>query len=154
MGRQYAGKFIALLILSGVLPIPAQAEISRYEEPIRYRKAVMTMVKRHYDQVSAMAKGSLPLNRDALVRQATYLEMLSQVSMDGFVAGSHEGDTRAKQDIWKEWSRFRALAEKFQGDALQLKELAMNGQTGNLKSALGEMTRTCKNCHDEFKASF
>ena len=129
------------------------ADVSRYEEPIRYRRAVMTMIKRHYEQVSAMSKGKIPMNRDELNRHSNYLEMLSRASMDGFVAGSHDGDTKAKPEIWQDWPRFRSLTEKFQGDATRLKDAARSGNAESLKNAVADMTRTCKNCHDDFKAS-
>lgn len=147
--------FTTTLITSTLLAFSASiwAEVSRYEEPIRYRRAVMTMVKRHYEQVSAMAKGKIPMNRDELNRHASYLEMLSRASIDGFVAGSHEGDTKAKPEIWQDWPRFRAQVEKFQGDAARLKEVARSGNPETLKGAVADMTRTCKNCHDDFKAS-
>lgn len=147
--------FSRSLIVSALLAFSASlwADVSRYEEPIRYRRAVMTMVKRHYEQVSAMAKGKIPMNRDELNRHANYLEMLSRASIDGFVAGSHEGDTKAKPEIWQDWSRFRSQVEKFQADATRLKEAARSGNPDSLKGALADMTRTCKNCHDDFKAS-
>jgi cytochrome c556 len=147
--------FATSLIASTLLAFSASiwAEVSRYEEPIRYRRAVMTMVKRHYEQISAMAKGKIPMNRDALNRHASYLEMLSHASIDGFVAGSHEGDTKAKQEIWQDWSRFRTQVEKFQADATRLKEVARSGSTDALKGVVADMTRTCKNCHDDYKAS-
>lgn len=133
--------------------VNAVADLSRYEEPIRYRRAVMTMVKRHYDQVSAMAKGTISFNREELNRHSAFLEMLSKASLDGFVAGSHEGDTKAKAEIWSEWGKFRAQGEKFQQDALRLKELAKTGNIEALKPAISDMTKTCKHCHDDFKAS-
>lgn len=149
--KQFARSLIFSVL--AVFSASLWAEVSRYEEPIRYRRAVMTMIKRHYEQVSAMAKGKIPLNRDELNRHAAYLEMLSRASIDGFVAGSHEGDTKAKPDIWQDWPRFRAQVEKFQGDAARLKEVARSGNPETLKGAVADMTRTCKNCHDDFKAS-
>lgn len=147
--------FARSLIVSTMLVFSASAwpDTSRYDEPIRYRRAAMTMIKRHYEQVSAMAKGKIPLNRDELNRHASYLEMLSRASIDGFVAGSHEGDTKAKPEIWQDWPRFRAQVEKFQGDATRLKEVAKSGNLETLKGAVSDMTRTCKNCHDDYKAS-
>ncbi|WP_434516109.1 cytochrome c [Dechloromonas sp. ARDL1] len=129
------------------------AEVARYEEPIRYRRAVMTMIKRHYEQVSAMAKGKAAMNREELNRHANYLEMLSRASIDGFVAGSHEGETKAKPEIWQDWPRFRSQIEKFQADATRLKEIARGGNLEALKTAVSDMTRTCKNCHDDYKTS-
>lgn len=147
----FVKSFIASTIL--VFSVASWSEVTRYEEPIRYRRAVMTMVKRHYEQVSAMAKGKIPMNRDELNRHAAYLEMLSRASIDGFVAGSHEGDTKAKSEIWQDWPRFRAQVEKFQADATRLKEVARTGNPDALKSAVADMTRTCKNCHDDYKQS-
>ena len=147
----FVKSFIASTIL--VFSVASWAEVSRYEEPIRYRRAVMTMVKRHYEQVSAMAKGKIPMNRDELNRHASYLEMLSRATIDGFVAGSHEGDTKAKPEIWQDWPRFRTQVEKFQADATRLREVAKTGNPDALKGAVADMTRTCKNCHDDYKQS-
>lgn len=153
MNRHFSLRHLAALPLCIAVAAGAWAETSRYEEPIRYRKAVMTMVKRHYDLVSGMAKGTLPMNAEALNRNADYLDMLAHVMLDGFVAGSHEGETRAKPEIWKQWKDFRGLVEKFQADAARLKELARSGKSDQLKPAVAEMTKTCKSCHDDFKAS-
>ena len=141
---------LALLLLASGL---ASAESSRYEEPIHYRRAAMTMIKRHYTQIYNMANGKIPMNRDELNRHAGYLEMLSRASLDGFVAGSHEGDTRAKPEIWTEWARFRSLNDKFIADAVRLKEAAKSNNADALKTAANDMTRTCKNCHDDFRST-
>ena len=142
-----------VLIMTGICFSSASwSEASRYEEPIRYRKAVMTLVKRHFDKVSAMAKGTVPFNRDELILQTGYLEMLSKLSLDGFVAGSHEGDTKAKAEIWTDWARFRATGEKFQAETAKLKEFSRKGPQDGLKAALSDLTRACKSCHDDFKA--
>lgn len=143
------------LTLAGLLVASemALADVARYEEPIRYRRAAMTMIKRHYTQVNNMATGKIPMNRDELNRHAGYLEMLARVSAEGFVPGSHEGDTRAKPEIWTESARFRSLNDKFIADALRLKEAAKGSNADALKSALNDMTRTCKNCHDDFRAT-
>lgn len=135
------------------LPMEATAQTSRYEEPIRYRQAVMTLVKRHYDQASGMAKGKLPFNREELNRHAAYLDMLSRISLDGFVAGSHEGNTRARPEIWKEWARYRGIAEKFQAETARLKEVARAGSPDAVKAVVADLTTVCKNCHDDFKES-
>lgn len=150
-----AKSFITTLIFFSLIGFSSNpiAEVSRYEEPIRYRRAVMTMIKRHYDQVSAISKGKVPFQRDELIRQANYLEMLSEVSLDGFIPGSHEGETRAKPEIWQEWTRFRNQLDKFRTDTSRLKQVAKTGNLESLKSVVSDMTRTCKTCHDDFKAS-
>lgn len=135
------------------LPLEVSAQATRYEEPIRYRQAVMTLVKRHYEQVSNMAKGKVPFNREELNRHAAYLDMLSRVSLDGFVAGSHEGNTKARPEIWKEWARYRGLNEKFQAETARLKDVARAGTPDAVKAVVADLTKVCKSCHDDFKDS-
>lgn len=134
-----------------VAPDPASANVSGYEEPIRYRKAVMTMIKRHYTQINGMTTGKIPMNQGELIRHANYLEMLSRAALDGFVPGSHEGDTRAKPEIWTEWARYRSLNDQFVNDAGHVRDAAKNNNPGALKTAVNSLTRTCKNCHDDFR---
>lgn len=144
--------WLALPALAVTAP-GALAEVSRHEEAIRYRQAVMTMTKRHYEKLSALAKGKVPYVREEAERNAVYLDMLARVSPDGFVAGSDAGDTRAKPDIWKDWARFRGLMEKYQAETGRLLVAARSGQVGDLKSAVDDLTRVCKTCHDDFKKS-
>lgn len=148
-----ARRFLPLLAAMACLQLSQEvaAQTSRYEEPIRYRQAVMTLVKRHYDQVSGMAKGKLPFNREEVNRHAAYLDMLSRISLDGFVAGSHEGNTRARPEIWKEWARYRGLTEKFQAETARLKEVARAGSPDAVKGVVADLTKVCKSCHDDFK---
>lgn len=145
--------FTCSLVIATLLATPdlASADVSRYEEPIRYRKAAMTMIKRHYTQINAMATGKIPVNQGDLIRHASYLEMLSRAALDGFVPGSHEGDTRAKPEIWTEWARYRSLNDQFTSDATRLRDAAKSNNVATLKTAVNDMTRTCKNCHDDFR---
>lgn len=135
------------------LACAAWAESSRFEEPIKYRRAVMTMIKWHADRIAPMVKSPQAFNRDELVRNATYIELLSKVVADGFVPGSDEGDTKAKPEIWKDWGRFKAIADRFQAEAAKLHEVARTGDAAAIKAQLGEANKACKNCHDDFKSS-
>lgn len=143
---------IGLLTFGMAFELPA-AESLRYEEPIRYRQAVMIMTKRHFDQISAIAKGRQAFSRDEALRQATYLDLLAQVGLDGFVAGSHDGATKAKPEIWRDWPAFRGLNDKYRAQTARLKDVARTANSAEaLKPVIAELTRICKACHDDFKA--
>ncbi|CAB1367463.1 conserved exported protein of unknown function [Denitratisoma oestradiolicum] len=144
-------RILMALPIAAVIALPSWAAPSPFEEPIRYRRAAMVMIKVHYDRLSQMAKGTRPTTRDELQRNALYLEQLSRVSLDGFVPGSHEGDTKASANIWKEWQNFKSLGEKFQGAALRLRDASQSGDVGAAKGVLQDVTRACKACHDEYK---
>lgn len=131
----------------------AWAESFKFEEPIKYRRAAMTMIKWHVDRIAPMVKNPQAFNRDEVVRNATYIEMLSKVAQEGFVPGSHEGDTKAKPEIWKEWERFKSLGDRFQVESTKLREVARTGDAAAVKTQLGEVNKVCKTCHDDFKSS-
>lgn len=133
--------------------LAATAQTVRAEDAIRYRKAVMVMIKWHYDRLSQAAKGSLPLARDEIERNAAWLDALSKNAAEGFGVGSLEGDTKALAAIWRDEAKFRGLVEKFQADAARLRQFARGGEAAALKAPLDAMTRTCKSCHDDFKKS-
>lgn len=143
---------IGFMVFVGVCN--AQAPVPRAEDAIRYRRAVMAMVKWHYDRLSFQTKGSTPFVREEAQRSAAWLEMLSQQSAEGFVPGSHEGDTKALPSIWAQGSQFRALVERFRSDTAKLNAIARaGGDAAALKAQMNEVTRTCKSCHDDFKKS-
>ena len=149
--RPFSISFLSLAGLALVLTSLAQAAPSPYEEPIRYRRAAMVMIKVHYDRLSQMLKGTRPFTKEEFSRHASVLEVLSQVSLDGFVAGSHEGETKAKAEIWSDWKKFKAQGDQFRTATTRLREMAPAASQDALKSQLSEVTRSCKNCHDDFK---
>ncbi|HJW26085.1 MAG TPA: cytochrome c [Rhodocyclaceae bacterium] len=131
----------------------AWGQSSKFEEPIKYRRAAMTMIKWHVDRIAPMVKNPQAFNRDEVARNAAALEFLSKVALDGFVPGSQEGDTKALPAIWKDWNRFQSLGDRFQAEAAKLREVARTGDPAAVKAQLGQANKVCKECHDDFKSS-
>ena len=82
----------------------------RRTDPLR--RAVMTMVKRHYDQVAAMAGTTVPFNRNDL-RPARRLPEMLLASLDGFVPRLLPKAKKAKPEIWKEWEPLPGPGQTF-----------------------------------------
>lgn len=148
---QYTKKLALGLVMA--LVTGGAAAQARAEDTIRYRKAVMVMVKWHYDQLSQQAKGSAPFSRDEVQNHVAWLESLSKSVLAGYPVGSHEGDTKTLPSVWSQWPQFKTQAERMQSDVAKLRELARNGDASALKAPLNDLTRTCKTCHDDFKKS-
>ena len=69
-----------------------------------------------------------------------------------FPAGSGEGDTRAKPEIWAEFARFEQLAAANGEAAAKLAEIARSGgDAAAVGAQLGELGKTCGACHDPFR---
>lgn len=146
-------KLVAVGFMIYSLSFAASAQIVRAEDAIRYRRAAMVMMKWHYDRLSQQTKGAIPFARDEAERNAGWLDALSKNAAEGFVTGSHEGDTKALPIIWSERQKFRSLVERFQADAAKLREAAQGGDAAAIRSQLDIVARTCKSCHDDFKKS-
>ena len=74
-----AGIAIALGGLSGMAAAQVKPDVL-----VKQRQAVMTLQGKYIGPIAGMATGKVPYNADAVSRNATYLENLSQMAWDGF----------------------------------------------------------------------
>ena len=65
--------------------------------------------------------------------------------------GSGAGDTKAKAEIWSDNAKFKAAAEKMQGEMSKLAVAAKSGNLDTLKAAFGPVGAACKACHEDFR---
>ena len=73
------------------------------------------------------------------------------VMPDYFPEGSGTGDTSARAAIWENFEGFTAAAKANHDAALTLLAASEAGDVNAAKSALGEISGTCKACHQQFK---
>ena len=67
-----------------------------------------------------------------------------------FPNGSNRHPSEASPKIWTEWDKFEASAEALRTYAAALEANATNG-AGNAKRLFGEMSKTCKGCHEGYR---
>ena len=53
--------------------------------------------------------------------------------------------------IWKETAKFKQAAEASQKASTALVAAAKGGNEAAFKTAFGELGKTCKGCHDDFR---
>ena len=141
---------IALASLVFVAALPAQAQFSKPEDAIKYRKSAMTLMSTHFSRIGAVVKGA-PYNKDEVIANAALVETMSKLPWDAFVAGSDTGETKAKPDIWTDSAKFKQSAEKLGAEVVKLSAAAKSGNLEQIKTAFGAVGQTCKSCHDNFK---
>ena len=61
-------------------------------------------------------------------------------------------DTTAKPELFKDGKRFAELAASFGKEAGELATVANGGDVAAIKAQFGKLQRSCKSCHDDFKA--
>jgi cytochrome c556 len=120
------------------------------EDQIRYRQSIMNVIGRQFGMLNAMSKGDVPYNKDAAVKAAGLAETLSTLPLPLFGPGLDKGaPTKASTKIWSEPDKFKAALEKMQGEMKKLPGAA--GDAAALKTAVGDIGKTCKACHDDYR---
>lgn len=66
--------------------------------------------------------------------------------------GPDVGKTRAKAEIWQKPEDFLLKADDFKRTASDLNDAAQSGDLGRIKMTFGAMGKSCKACHDLYRA--
>jgi cytochrome c556 len=145
-------KLIAAAVMVALTPC-AFAQFAKPEDAIKYRKAALTVMARHFGLINATIKGDRPFNAADVAFNAEIVATTSHLPWDAFVAGSDTGDTKAKPEIWKDQDKFKKAAVALTDATTKLSAAAKIAKSGDdLKAAFGATGIACKGCHDDFRA--
>ena len=145
---------LALIAALGVMgSLPAAAQFQKPEDAIKYRQAAFTVMSTHFGRIAAMAQGKAPFDAKAAADNAAIVVEMSKLPYTAFGEGTDKGlPQRAKPEVWKEPAKFKAAAEKMQGEVVKLDAAAKRGSLDAIKTAAGAVGQSCKACHDDFRA--
>jgi cytochrome c556 len=129
----------------------AQAEMSREESAIKFRRSGFTTMTWYFGPMGRMVKGDMPYDKALFARNAEYVAFLSKLPKDGFIPGTDKGDTKAKPEIWSKADKFKEAYDRMENETAKLAEVAKGGNLDAIKKQFGEVRKTCKACHDDFK---
>ena len=138
------------LTLSGLAG--AQSMFSKPEDAIRYRQSALFVMGQHFGRVGAMVQGRVPFDAKTAADNIAIAESMSHLPWAAFTEGSDLGDTKAKPEIWSDNAKFKAAADKMQGEMAKLAAAAKTGNLDAIKAAFGPTGASCKACHDNFRA--
>ena len=150
MSNQIFKMVLSVALLLGFAGV-AQAEMSREEVAIKFRRNAYSMLTWYFGPLSKMAKGISPYDRDAFIRNAETLAFLVKLPKEGFIPGSDKGDTKARPEIWSEAGRFKLANEALEKETGKLVELAKGNNFDATKEQLVKVQKACKACHEDFK---
>lgn len=146
--------YLALIAALGlVASLPAAAQFQKPEDAIKYRQAAFTVMSAHFGRIAAMAQGKAPFDAKAAADNAAIVLEMSKLPYTAFGEGTDKGlPQRAKPEVWKEPAKFKAAADKMQGEVVKLDAAAKSGSLDAIKTAAGAVGQSCKACHDDFRA--
>ena len=123
-------------------------------EAVKERRHLMKDIVRPGAKLGGdMLKGIVPFDAG---KAATAMHDISGVPdkyVTLFPKGTEHGaiaDSEAAPKIWDDFDGFKALAQKLKDASLKAEAAAGDGEEA-FKSAFGDMTKVCKDCHQTYR---
>ncbi|MBT9525238.1 MAG: cytochrome c [Rhizobacter sp.] len=147
-------KRIAVCVVVATIGVTATAspQVLAPEKAIRARQAAYFLMGMQMARINATVKGDVPFDKSTMQISVEALDLIGRMVTDNFPPGSDQGTTKAKPEVWKEAPRFKQLALESQSEAAKLKAAVHAGDMSTIKAAYGATSKSCKACHDTFKA--
>ena len=142
---------VCLVIVASALG-ETYAQFSKPEQAIKYRKSVMFLIAQHFGRMGAMVKEETPYNKEAFSGNAMVLETLSRLPWEAvMLPGTDKGDTTLKSSAFEQQAKFNEVAQTFENQSTKLVSTAKSGDFKSIKSQFGEVGKSCKACHTQFR---
>lgn len=147
---------------SPVFPVTDDHPAARPPAPVSKEEALKVMHERHegmedigdaFKLLSREMKADAPNLAAVRSSAATVARLAPEVSR-WFPPGTGPdvGKTRAKPEIWQKPEDFAAKTRAFQAAARAFDGTARAGDVAAIKASFGEVGKTCKACHDPYRA--
>jgi cytochrome c556 len=149
-------KTLCLLAVAGglaTLGTPAFAQFNKPEDAIRYRQSAMVLIGNNMGRINGQLKAATP-NIQVIQQSAAVVEFASKLPFEAFIPGSETGGTpatRAKPELFKDTDKVKQLSEKMQGEVVKLNAAAKGGDIAAIRAAFGDVGKSCKACHDDYR---
>ncbi len=149
-------KLLAIVTLgcaSLVATTPASAEMD-IKDAIYYRQAGYGFMSWNMSKIKAQViDESVPFNKEQMVAAANAIAAVANSGMGAlFPPGSDKGDTKLKAEFFQNPEEVGTVARNFNTAANNLASAAQTGDKAALATAFGEVGKTCKSCHEKFRA--
>lgn len=120
------------------------------KDVINYRKHNMEIVGAHMNSIVAVIKEQVT-HRDHLTVHANGLAAAARMSAAAFKEKTGGGDTTAKDTIWSDSAKFDEAMQMLLTSTTALEKAASSGDIASVQAAIGDVGKSCKNCHDSFR---
>lgn len=144
---------VAVGLMTIATPI---AQAASPDDSITARRAVMRVIGLNFGPLGAMANGKIPFDAAVFAANAARIEAVSTMPIDGYFGdGTDEGEmleTNALPEIWSDRAGFEERLKTMRDAVARLNAAAGTGDEAAMKAAFGDAGKSCKGCHDNYKA--
>ncbi|QDF95132.1 cytochrome C [Azoarcus sp. DD4] len=141
-------------ILALALATTASAQV-KPEDQIKYRKAGYSFMSWNMGKIKTNLDGSY--NKDQVAAAANAIAGIANSGMGALYGPGTEKDvgaqkTRVKPEFFSDKEGVTKVAIDFNKAANNLAKVAADGDAAAVKVAFGDLGKTCKACHDQYRA--
>lgn len=136
---------------AGALMVASSAAFANDMETVQeYRHAVYESIGGHMGSIVQIVRNGYRMGD--LEYHANAMAGLSKITPDLFPEGSGGGDTEALPEIWEDPDGFAERMQDFVDAADAFAAAAASGDMGQIGGGLQQLGRSCKGCHDNYRA--
>jgi cytochrome c556 len=144
---------ICFLLLAGASG-SAHAQFAKPEFAIKYRQSVMFLMSQHFGRMAAMVNEKSSYSKEVFVDNALLVQTLSRLPWQAFrMPGTDKGDTSLKSSAFEQQDKFNEFAQTLEKQITDLVSKAKSGDFNAIKTQFGEVAKSCKACHSQFRKS-
>lgn len=140
-------KFTGLAMAMIMLLVPSVAVAHDEKDP---RHQAMTALGQSMKAISETLKSGQPIDAETQSHAQTIVEVGDRM-LRLFPQGSGGHHSRAKPEIWSDWSGFTAKADAFETAGGDLAKAVADGDRDQVASALKAGGATCGGCHKPYR---
>ena len=140
------------MVFAAIAISGAYAQFAKPEYAIKYRKSVMFLIAQHFGRMGAMVKEKIPYNQEVFAQNAVLVQTLSRLPWEAsMVSGTDSGDTTLSAEGFMKPAEFEEISQNFENQAAKLASVAQSGDFSGIKAQFGEVGKSCKACHTQFR---
>jgi len=144
-----------MLAVLALLSASVSAEnAQRPESLIKWRQSAYQVIAWNSGRIKAALAGSYPrqeVQSAANALAAVANSGLATLFIPGTASGKGWRETTAREEVFSDADKFRALTEEFAREANTLARVAAAGDRTTVNEQFLKVAQTCKSCHNQFR---
>lgn len=148
-------KKIAIATLAlGLSTATLAQSIGKPEDQIRWRQSVMQTQAWSMGRIKANIEGTF--DKSQVVQAANTIQALANsgsgiLFQPGTDTGKGWHDTNLKPELFTNSAKLKEVGAAYNKEANEMAKVAASGDAAAVKAQFGNLGKSCKGCHDEFR---
>ena len=144
--------FIIKVALASTMSFGMQQSVFAHEGATAVVKERMDRFKASKESVKQIKRALKTEDWSVIQQEAKDLQRWASEMSDFFPEGSDGKPSEAKANIWSDWEGFLRSADSYQEGTESLVKAASDKSLEATATSFKGMLKSCKSCHNEFKA--